>query len=58
MIDKLRDYIENNGIKRVFVAKELGISPQHLTNILNGHDKVSRKLEEKIAQYLREKGEL
>ena len=58
MREKLAEYIKQNGVMRKFVACELGVSKQHLTNYLNGNVKVSREMEEKVARYLQDKGVL
>lgn len=58
MRERLIEYIKRNGIMRKFVAQELQVSKQHLTNYLNGNVRVSREMEEKVARYLQDKGVL
>lgn len=56
--EKLASYIKENGVMRSWVAERLGISKQHLSNYLNGKHTISRELEEKVKEFLRERGEL
>lgn len=56
--EQLYNYIEDNGIKRVWVAQQLGISRQYLTNYLKGHVKASAEVESRVAEFLRERGAL
>ncbi len=48
MIKKLNKYIEDNGVKKSFVAAKLGITNVYLSYIINGKANPSIELEEKI----------
>ena len=41
---KIKDYIKNNGLTAVEFARIVGVSRQHMNNIIHGHRKVSRDI--------------
>ena len=58
MREILKNWIEENGVMRVWVAKQLNISRSTLSNYLNGTTQISSDLEKRIAEFLRSKGRL
>lgn len=58
MREILKNWIEENGVMRVWVAKQLNISRSTLSNYLNGTTQISSDLEKRIAEFLKSKGRL
>ncbi|WP_404354609.1 helix-turn-helix domain-containing protein [Exiguobacterium aurantiacum] len=50
--ERLERYIKENGIQRMFVAKQLGVSKSYLSNWLNGNKDGSARLIAKAEAYL------
>lgn len=36
------EIIKDRGLKRVWIAKQIGVSPSHLTNMLKGKDTLNQ----------------
>ena len=53
MINQLKSYIENNGIKKIKIAEQLGITNVYLSYLLNGDRTPSIELENKIKELIR-----
>lgn len=53
MIERLKVYIKNTGLKKTKVAEELNISNVYLSYILNGKRECSAELEDRIRKLLR-----
>lgn len=49
---RLKEEIDNRGIKTKFVANEIGISPNYLGQVLNGSRKLSTDVAVKASQVL------
>ena len=49
---RLKQEIDNRGIKTKFIANEIGISPNYLGQVLNGSRKLSTDVAVKASQVL------
>ncbi|MCR5524719.1 MAG: helix-turn-helix domain-containing protein [Lactobacillus sp.] len=49
---RLKQEIDNRGIKTKFIANEIGISPSYLGQVLNGSRKLSTDVAVKVIQVL------
>lgn len=49
---ELNDYIQKNGLKKSFVADELGMNGSKLSNFLHGKLLVTDEVEAKVRKYL------
>lgn len=49
---RLKQEIDNRGIKTKFIANEIGISPSYLGQVLNGSRKLSTDVAVKASQVL------
>ena len=52
---ELNDYIKKNGLKKSFVADELGMNGSKLSNLLHGKLLVTDEVETKVRRYLDQK---
>lgn len=52
---KLKEFLQTSGLKSKFVAQELGITEQHMTNIVTGRKEPSLVLACKIEEYTKGK---
>lgn len=52
MVEKLKQYINNQGLKKSKVAELLECSSGHLSYVLNGHRDISPEMEKKIRQLI------
>lgn len=52
---ELNDYIKKNGLKKSFVADELGMNGSKLSNFLHGKLLMTDEVENKIRNYLDQK---
>ncbi len=52
---ELNDYIKKNGLKKSFVADELGMNGSKLSNFLHGKLLVTDEVENKVRRYLDQK---
>lgn len=52
---ELNDYIKKNGLKKSFVADEIGMSGSKLSNFLHGKLIVTDEVESRIKNYLDQK---
>ena len=52
---ELNDYIKKNGLKKSFVADELGMNGSKLSNFLHGQLLVTDEVETKVRRYLDQK---
>ena len=52
---ELNDYIKKNGLKKSFVADELGMNSSKLSNFLHGKLLVTDEVETKVRRYLDQK---
>ena len=55
LIEKMNQHIQEQGVKKTFLARKFGISPSHFGNWLHGRFNVSREVEEQIRKYLEER---
>jgi len=52
---ELNEYIKKNGLKKSFVADELGMNGSKLSNFLHGKLLVTDEVETKVRRYLDQK---
>lgn len=52
---ELNDYIKKNGLKKSFVADELGMNGSKLSNFLHGKLLMTDEVETKVRRYLDQK---
>lgn len=50
---KFKEYIEREGLKQKKVARDLNVTPQHLSAVINGNLPLSEKLEKEIRALVR-----
>lgn len=47
-LERINDAIYFSGIKKQFVAEQLKLTPQHLSRVLNGHDTLTKDVQDKL----------
>ncbi len=52
IIQKLNDYIKDNGLKKSFVAQKIGVSSVFLSLVINKKVDPSKDLEERIREFI------
>lgn len=45
---RFKEYIQREGLKQKKIAKDLNVTPQHLSAVINGNLPLSEKLEKDI----------
>ena len=45
---RFKEYIEKEGLKQKKIARDLNVTPQHLSAVINGNLPLSEKLEREI----------
>lgn len=50
---KLKEYIRESGVKQQKIAKELKVTPQHLSAVINKKTPLSDRLESDIRKFLK-----
>jgi plasmid maintenance system antidote protein VapI len=50
---KFKEYIEREGLKQKKIARDLNVTPQHLSAVINGNLPLSDKLEKEIRALVR-----
>ncbi len=48
-----KERIKNRGIKKKKVAEDIGITPEHLSRVLNGKMVMTKEVEEKLVNYFK-----
>lgn len=50
---RFKEYIEKEGLKQKKIAKDLNVTPQHLSAVINGNLPLSEKLEREIRSLIK-----
>lgn len=53
ILEKLKQYIKDNGYKQQKIAEKLGVTPQHLSNVIAKRYSLSTDMEGKIRELIR-----